>query len=245
MINILIPLAGKSHFFNQAEYPYPMPLIEVNDKTMIEHVVGNFNSIQEDKQFIFIVNSEDCKKYHIDNILKLATHNSCKIIQISHKTKGAACSALMSIKYINNDDPLIIANTDQIFDVDLGEIVSTFKSVDGGVITFDSIHPRWSYVRIDRNGFIVETAEKKPLSKHAVAGFYYFRKGKDFVESSMTMIKKDINTDGVYYVSPAFNEMILKNKNMITYKVDNEKYHTFYNPKKIKEYERKLECIKN
>jgi NDP-sugar pyrophosphorylase family protein len=242
MINILIPLAGANQFFNESEYPYPKPLIEINNKTMIEHVINNFDCIKKEKQFIFIVNSDDCKKFHLDNVLNLLTDNSCKIIKIDNETKGAACSAMMAIEYINNDTPLIIANADQLFDDNLEELTSTFKNVDGGVISFESIHPRWSYARLDENNYIAETAEKRPLSKHAIAGFFYFQEGKDFIESAMNMIKKDANVNGLYYISPTLNEMVLNNKKLIVKTICNNKYHTFYTPQKIQEYERLKQC---
>lgn len=242
MINILIPLAGTNQFFNELEYPYPKPLIEINNKTMIELVINNFESIKEEKQFIFIVNSDDCKRFHLDNVLNLLTDHSCKIIKIDNETKGAACSAMMAIEYINNDKPLIIANADQLFDDNLEDIISTFNNIDGGVISFDSIHPRWSYARLDEENYIVETAEKRPLSKHAIAGFFYFRKGKDFIESAMNMIKKDANVNGLYYISPTLNEMVLRNKKLSINKIENCKYHTFYTPQKIQEYERLKQC---
>lgn len=238
MINILIPLAGSNQFFNELEYPYPKPLIEINNKTMIEHVIENFNTIKEEKQFIFIVNSEECTKYHLDNALNLLTDNKCKIIKIDNQTKGATCSAMMAIEHINNDKKLIIANADQLFDDNLGSIISKFKDVDAGVITFNSIHPRWSYARIDENNHIVETAEKRPLSKNAIAGLFYFKRGKDFISSSMSMIQKDASVNNLYYISPTLNEMVLQNKKMTIYKIDNNKYHTFYTPQKIQEYER-------
>ena len=242
MINILIPLAGSNQFFSEAEYPFPKPLIEINGKTMIEQVINNFDSIKKEKQFIFIVNSDDCKKYHLDNVLNLLTDHSCKLIRINNETKGAACSAMMAIEYIDNEIELIIANSDQIFDENLDDIVAAFKDVDGGVITFDSVHPRWSYARLDADGYIVEMAEKRPLSRHAVAGFYYFKKGSDFIENAKRMIGKDASVNGLYYVAPTFNEMVLKNKKLIIKKIKNSTYHTFYTPRKIQEYERLQEC---
>ena len=242
MINILIPLAGTNQFFNESEYPYPKPLIEINNKTMIEHVINNFNSIKKDKQFIFIVNSEDCKKYHLDNVLNLLTDEKCKIVKIDNETKGAACSAMMAIEYIDNEIPLIIANADQLFDDSLEVGLSHFSKYDGGVISFDSIHPRWSYARVDDKELIVETAEKRPLSKHAIAGFFYYKQGSDFISSAISMIKKDASVNGLYYISPTFNEMVLRNKKLVIYKIDNTKYHTFYTPQKIQEYERLKQC---
>lgn len=242
MINILIPLAGKNQFFPETEYPFPKPLIEFNTKTMIEHIIDNFNSIKKEKQFIFILNSEDCKKYHLDNVLNILTEYKCKIIKLDNQTKGAVCSAMMAVEYINNDMPLIISNADQLFDICLDQVINIFKSSDAGVITFESIHPRWSYVRLNENNKVTETAEKRPISKSAIAGFYYFNKGSDFIKSSSKMIKKDASVNGLYYIAPVLNEMVLENKTIDIFKIENSKYHTFYTPQKIKEYERLTSC---
>ena len=242
MINILIPLAGKNQYFSETDYPFPKPLIEFNGKTMIEHIIDNFSSIQKEKQFIFIVNSEDCKKYHLDNVLSILTNHTCKIIKLDNETKGAACSAMMAVEYINNDTPLIISNADQLFDMCLDEVINSFENGDAGVITFESIHPRWSYVRLDNENRVTETAEKRPISKSAIAGFYYFKNGKDFTNSSAKMIKKDASINGHYFISPCLNEMVLENKTISIFQIENSKYHTFYTPQKIKEYERLISC---
>lgn len=242
MINILIPLAGKNQFFSETEYPYPKALVEINGKTMIEHVITNFESIQEEKQFIFIVSQEDCKKYHFDDTLNLLTGNTCKIVTLEKETKGAACSVLMAIEMINNNHPLIIANADQLFEYDIDELIQEFGQYDGGVLSFTSVHPRWSYVRVNEENIIIETAEKRPLSKCAIAGFYYFSKGVDFVIAAMQMIKKDANVNGMYFIAPVMNEMVLVNKRMIMVPIDSNKYHTFYTPAKIYEYERSAAC---
>lgn len=242
MINILIPLAGKNQFFSETEYPFPKPLIEFNGKTMIEHIIDNFSTIEQEKQFIFIVNSEDCKKYHLDNALNILTCHKCKTIKLNNETKGAACSAMMAVEYIDNNIPLIISNADQIFDINLQEIINSFQNSDAGVITFESIHPRWSYVKLNEKNEVIETAEKRPISKNAIAGFYYFKDGKDFINASTKMIKKDASINGLYYIAPALNEMILENKSIKIFKIENNKYHTFYTPQKIKEYERLISC---
>lgn len=241
MINILFPLAGSNKFFPELEYPFPKPLIEVCNKTMIEIVINNFISLR-DINFIFIVNESDCKKFHLDKTLKLLTNNECTIIKIQNKTKGAACSALMAIEDIYSDKPLIISNTDQIIEEDINKIVHSFNKFDGGVVTFESVHPRWSYIKIDKNNLAIEATEKRPISKNAIAGFYYFNKGKYFIQSAMDMIKKDANINGMYYIAPSLNEMILTHKKITTYKIDNNKYHTFYTPQKIEEYKRKKQC---
>ncbi len=240
MINVVVPLAGPNQFFEDTQYTYPKPLIEIAGKTMIERFIENLKKISQEIYFIFIVHESDCKKYHIDNVLNILTDNNCELIKLAKETKGAACSILMSIENINNDKPLIIANADQYLEIDFNHAISSFEGADAGVITFKSVHPRWSYVKLNDDNLIVETAEKKPLTNQAIAGFYFFQKGRYFVEGAMEMIKKDATVNGQFYISPVFNELVLKNKKLLTYPIEADKYHTFYTPQKIAEYERGL-----
>jgi dTDP-glucose pyrophosphorylase len=104
-------------------------------------------------------------------------------------------------------------------------------------LTFNSVHPRWSYVRVDHQNQIVETAEKRPISKHAVAGLYMYKKGSDFVKHGMDSIRHGSNIEGKYFISPVFNEFVLANKKVGYFKISNDEYHSFYSPQKIEEYE--------
>lgn len=237
MINILIPMAGKTQYFLEGEFPFPKPLIEIGAMTMIERVVLNLATVAKEVKYIFVVSSEDCRRFHLDSTLKIITDNNCHIVRLDKETRGAACSALMAIDHIACEVPLVIANGDQIFDEPIANLISEFDKVDAGVVTFDSVHPRWSYVRLDDSGQVVETAEKRPLSRNAIAGLYYYKSGQDFVEAAMQMVRKDENINGNYYIAPSLNQMILAGMNIGIKKVENDRYHTFYSPQKIKEYE--------
>ncbi|MDC0975657.1 glycosyltransferase family 2 protein [Alphaproteobacteria bacterium] len=238
MLNILIPLGASSKFFEGADYPYPKPLVEIDGKPMIQHVIENLQSISGEKRFIFILREEDCTRYHLDATLRLLAGEGVIIIKLQCETKGAACSALLAIHFIANDQPLIIANGDQLFDINIDEYFKRFQDdkIDAGCLSFESVHPRWSYIRLE-NDHIVEAAEKRPLSKMAIAGFYYFAKGLDFVEASKKMIRKDANVNGQFFIAPVLNELVLENCLMKTYVIHNETYHSFYSPQRIKEYE--------
>lgn len=244
MLNVLIPMAGSSIFFENSSYVYPKPLIEVKGKPMIQRVIDNINTINEDINFIFAVNAQDCKKFYIDNVLQLLTNNKAKIIRVDNDTAGAACTALLAIESINNGDPLIISNADQYFDCSLDNFVKSFneKGLDSGVVCFDSVHPRWSYVMMDENDSVLEASEKKPISNHAIAGLFYFKHGKDFVKAAMKSITKDASVNGKYYIAPVLNEMVLDNKKIGSSQVLNEDYHTFYSPQLLEEYNRTQSC---
>ena len=241
MVNILIPSMGKSLFFKKNFFPKPM--IEISGKTMLEHVVENYEEIKE-KHFIFVFDKKDCSGFHLDDSAKLLTGNDTDIITLGASTSGALCTCLMAVKSINNEEPLIITNCDQTIDVDYNDVLEKFQKLDvkAGVITFDSIHPRWSYAKVVDDE-VVEVAEKRPLSKHAIAGFYYFRYGKDFIEAAKKVILKDNNYNGNYYISASLNEIILDNGKIGYYEVSRDQYNTFYSPEKIKEFEDKRKRI--
>jgi NDP-sugar pyrophosphorylase family protein len=242
MINILIPLGGKSEFFNSPEYVYPRALIEIRGKTMIQRIIENFAEIK-DKHYIFVINQDDCDTYHLDSILRLLTDSKCEIVKLSGQTKGAVCSALMAVEVINNQKSLIIANGDQVIESPLASITKEFqaKGLDAAVLTFESVHPKWSYVRVDETDRVIESAEKRPLSKNAIAGFYYFEKGQDFVTAAMQSIAKDAHVNDVFYIAPVLNELVLAGKKIGHHSIEAGLYHSFYSPAKITEYENWLE----
>lgn len=237
-MKVLIPLAGKSSFFNDKNSPFSKPLIEIKGKPMIEHVIENITRINDDFEFVFVVNSEDCKKYHLHNILNLLAKD-CRIIKVNGETKGALCSILLAIEHINNEEELIICNGDQILDCNFNQVLNEFrkKELDVGLITFNSVHPRWSYVRYDDDGTVVETAEKRPISKHAIAGFYYFRNSKEFLKGAKMSITKGASINEVYFIAPSINQLILRNRKVGSFLIESGAYHSFYSPQKIREFE--------
>jgi NDP-sugar pyrophosphorylase family protein len=238
MLNILVPMAGNNKLEGY-EMPYPKPLVEVGGIPLIEQVIQQLQKISSPKKFIFVVNQEDCIRFYLDNILKLIVKENVTVIKVNKNTKGAACSALMAIGHINNDSELIIANSDSIIFQDLNGAISHFKkdNADAGTICFESIHPKWSYVRLDNKDQVVEAAEKKPISQWANAGFYYYRQGRDFISSAMSMIMKDASVDGNYFIAPTLNEMVLKNKTIKSFRIGKEEYINFFSMEKINEYE--------
>lgn len=166
------------------------------------------------------------------------TNNQSKIIILKNETQGMVCSVLMAIDEINLNDSLLIVNMDQIFECDLNEVISDLSLNDAGVLSFESVHPRWAYVKCDENNFVLEAFEKKPVSKNAIAGFYYFNKAKFFITSAFDMIKKDVNYEGKYFIASILNELILQDKKIINISIDKNRYFTFYSHAKINEYER-------
>lgn len=241
-MNVLIPMAGPSVFYEETTHHFPKPLLEINGKPMIQWVTENLSSITTAKQFIFLVKRADCERFYLDNTIRLLLGDRAKIIPVEGETKGAACSCLLAINLINTDEPLLISNGDQIITHDLNAIISNFETEkwDGGLVCVDSVHPKWSYALTDHTGKVIQTAEKEPISRNAIAGLYYFKKGKDFVESSFRMIRKNVNTNGNYFIAPSYNEMILQNRRVGIFRINTDEYFSFYSPKKMQEFEKQI-----
>lgn len=229
---ILIPIAGEAKSFREAGFVFPKPLVEILGKPMIQWVIDNFRAL--DAQFVVVCNDEDIRLYNLDTMLKeVAT--GCHVLVQERPGQGAACSALLAIEYINKDDELILAGGDQYLDIDVPSVIEQFRAspADAAVITFPSVHPQYSYVRVDENGWVIEAAEKKPISKHATVGVYWYRRGADFVEAAMRMIEKKDMFNDQYYLCPAFNQLILANKRVLNRTIRVEEFVPFGTPERV------------
>lgn len=205
-MNVLIPMAGAGSRFEQAGYTFPKPLIEVNKKPMIQVVVDNLNI---EANYIYIVQKSHRSKYNLDSLLNLITPD-CKIVEVDGITEGAACSALLAKEYIDNDSPLFFANSDQVAEWNSSEFLYKMQETnsDGGILTFKSTHPKWSFAKLDEFGLVKEVAEKNPISDNATVGYYYWKHGSDFVKYAEQMIERDIRVNNEFYVCPVFNQAI-------------------------------------
>lgn len=239
-MRIIIPIAG-SVSFKDSDFIYPKPLIDVGDKPLIEYVIDNYSNIEGGTKFCFILKQSLCAEYNLDYVITQLTSDSL-IIRLKNQTKGATCSVLMCIDKIGLDEEVIIANSDQYFLENVNNAIVFFRShnVDAGLITFKSVHPRWSFAIIDENENVLETAEKRPISRDAIAGFYYFRNFKTFVDGAYNSILNEDYYNDQIYISSAINQLILQNKKIMAYKINNENFFSFYTPQKIKEFERQI-----
>jgi HAD superfamily hydrolase (TIGR01509 family) len=217
-LNVLIPMAGAGSRFEKAGYTFPKPLIDVRGKPMIQWVIDNLNV---EAKYIFIVQKSHFEKYN----LKETINNFCpnnEIVQIDGITEGAACTTLLAKQYIDVDEPLIIANSDQFVEWNNEEFIYSCSTsdLDANILTFKSTHPKWSYAKLNDLGYVTEVAEKKPISDIATVGIYYWRKGSDYVKYTEQMIDKNIRVNNEFYVCPVFNEAIQDNKKVRTYNID-------------------------
>ncbi len=212
-LNILIPMAGLGSRFKNAGFHIPKPLIQVQGKTMIEWAMKSFDFLSkiENYEIFFIVAREDVEAYDLERKLNKLFPSHTKVHVVEKRTRGQAETCLVAKDYINNHNKLIIYNCDTYSLSPLWEMVEG-EDPDGILTCFMADHPRYSYAKVDKFGYVSETAEKKVISNLATTGMYYFKRGLDFVNAAETMIQKDQTFNGEFYVAPLYNQLIQQGK---------------------------------
>lgn len=206
MINIVIPMAGRGSRFANAGYQMPKPLIDVHGKHMIEVVTEN---VRPDcaHRFIYLCLQEHLEQYDLEKILRVISPE-CTIVPVKEVTEGAACTVLLAESYIDNEDELMLANSDQFVDIDINEYLEKGKNYDGFIMTMQADDPKWSFISYDEENLVREVREKEVISNEATVGIYNFKRGCDFVKYAHEMIEAEERVNGEFYVAPVYNRYI-------------------------------------
>lgn len=219
-MNIVIPMSGRGNRFSSVGYTIPKPLIEIDNKPIIEYAV---NSLDINGDYIFIVQKEHVDKYNIDSLLNRIKPN-CKIIETSTVTEGPACSALLAMEHINTNDELVIANCDQIMNWNSDMFIKMSRFYDGCVVTYHSDNPKNSFANITKFGLVTEIREKQPISNIGLTGIHYWKRALYFIDSVNQMISNNERYNNEFYIGPSYNYMIAKNLSVGIYHIPNQQY---------------------
>ena len=217
MLNIVIPMAGRGSRFANAGYKMPKPLIDVKGKYMIEVVTDNLRPKCEHR-FIYLCLAEHIEKYGLTEKLN-SIAPGCVIVPVSQVTEGAACTVLLAEEYINSDEPMMIANSDQFVDININDYLKKQGTSDGLIMTMTAHDNKWSFIKYDENGFVTEVREKEVISDEATVGIYNFAKGSDFVAGAHEMIDRNIRANNEFYVAPVYNILIEQGKKFAYYNI--------------------------
>lgn len=224
MLNIVIPMAGAGSRFAKAGYAKPKPFIDVLGKPMICHVLDNL--ALPDSRFILPARPEHCQA-EPETVAWIKERHHARFVMVDKLTEGAACTVLYARALIDNDNPLLIANSDQIVDMDVAEYLADCdrRGLDGSVLCFEDDDPKWSFARIDANGLITLIREKEVISTHATVGMYYFARGRDFVAAAIDMIARNERVNNEFYVAPTYNHAIANGGRFGIFSIDKSRMH--------------------
>lgn len=228
-------MAGAGSRFANAGYKKPKPFINILGKPMIKRVLENLN--YEDANYIFIL-----RKEHVEDnqeILENIKQNcNANFVYIDQLTEGAACTVLLARKLINNNHPLLVANSDQIVDISIKDYINDALSrkLDGSILTFEDDDPKWSYAKLNKDNLVTEVKEKAVISNYATVGIYFYTKGSDFVNSSIDMIVNNDRVNNEFYVCPAYNYLIKQGGKIGIYNIKKSQMHGTGTPDDLNKY---------
>lgn len=235
--NILILAAGKSNS-TSAEREFPLCLTEIDGVSLLEKLVENTKGIP-DAKYVFAMLDKDIQRFHLDNVANLLAKGS-KVVRVPEATQGSACTALLAASQMDPEGSLLIISANELVDLDLAMVVADFsaRGLDAGTLIFKSVHPRYSFVRLNKEGHVIEAAQQNPISSHATVGVFWYARTKDFVESTKQMIRKNAVVAGNFYVAPVFNELILSGGKVGVLNLDVRKYHPLKTDRQVELFER-------
>ena len=233
-INVVIPMAGLGSRFTKAGYDLPKPFIDVRGKPMIFRVLENLTI--PNAEYFLIIRKEFLLQY-FDQINLIKNKYNVTFIEIDKLTEGSACTVLFARNFINNDNPLLIANSDQIIDININDFLKDMfdRSLDGSILTFidEEQNPKWSFAKIDFNNYVIEVKEKKAISKYATVGIYLFKNGKDFVNYSIDMIIENERVNNEFYTCPVYNYAIKDLKKIGIFNIKHDQMHGIGTPEDL------------
>lgn len=225
-VNIVLPAAGAGRRFKEAGYLLPKPLIDVAGKPMLSRVVANVLPHGQHR-VVAAVAPGTPEMFDVEQVV------------IGRTTDGAARTAVIAIHsaQLPLDEPLMIANSDQLLEWDVQDFVNHAEPFDGCIVVFDcpDRNPKWSYVHTRRRR-VLKVVEKQPISDLATVGIYYWARTEDFLRSATEMMALDDRHNNEFYVAPSFNYLIRERKNIQTYHVNPKCMHGLGTPEDLRAY---------
>lgn len=215
--NLLVPLAGKGKRMLDGGHKLPKPMLIAGDKSILEWGMGSIDT--RDCNLIFVVRREHVLTYSIDSFLKRKYGDDINLVVVDGETEGSADSCLRAKSYINNDIPLIIFCPDVSF-------TPVFKPEDkhfkhgGSLLTFKANSTNYSYVQIDKDGFVSQTAEKIVISENASVGVYCFETGSFFIDLVTAAMQNKYKEANEYFIAPLYNLFSAVGRKATTQSVD-------------------------
>jgi dTDP-glucose pyrophosphorylase len=237
MINIVIPMAGAGSRFAKAGYKKPKPFIDVDGKPMIVRVLENLT--YSEARYILIARKEHMEQ-EVELVKEIEKEFNAIFIPIDKLTEGTACTVLYARKYINNDEPLLIANSDQIVDMNIADFIDDSKNrnLDGSILTFIDKYsdPKWSFAKLDENNLVAEVKEKVVISEFATVGIYLYSRGKDFIDAAIDMVIENDRVSNEFYTCPTYNYAISEFLKIGIYNIEFDQMHGIGTPDDLNLY---------
>lgn len=223
-MTIIIPMAGLSSRFTKAGYVLPKYMLYIKNRSLFNLAVSSFEKYFDSCRFVFVARDVFDTKTFIEKECELMGIKDFEVVILPAPTKGQAETVLKGIKEasVDKDEPILI------FNIDTFRPGFTFPQEmddwDGYLEVFVGSGKNWSYAKTesDTSTLVVETAEKREISKYCSTGLYYFKSSEMFLNAYVENQEKPITGVAELYVAPLYNYMIAKSLKIHTHVIDRQ-----------------------
>lgn len=238
-----MPMAGEGTRFSKAGWTTPKPLIELRGVPLFRRAIDSVAIEGVEMKYSFIVRQEHIDKQHIDKLIK-EIQPDANVFSVLKTTRGAVETCLVAESAIDDEDAVVVMDCDLEFRSEgYNELVANALSVsadeaDGGaLVSFESDNPRYSYALVDDEDRVLRTAEKDPISTHALCGAYFFGSGKDFKRIAHQLLEDGTHGKAEFYVSLLYNYLLDEGK--VIRLATMEEYYSYGTPEELLFYSKK------
>jgi len=244
-VQIVIPMSGFGERFRRAGYSVPKPLIPIDGKPIIAHVIDMFPG---ETDFIFI-----CNQDHLDNPayqMREQLERYCptgKVVGIAPHKLGPIHAVLQVEGMIDPNRPVVVNYCDFTCYWDWQAFKQFARdSASVGILpAYKGFHPHtlgttnYAYMR-EAEGWVSDIQEKKPytddlMNEYASSGTYYFSSGKVMADAFKAVIAQDLNVNGEFYVSLAYQPLFAAGQPVSVYPLQH--FMQWGTPEDVAEYE--------
>lgn len=226
-VQIIIPMSGFGERFRRAGYNIPKPLIEIEGKPIVAHVIDMF---PDETDFIFICNQDHLAEpdYHMESTLKKYCPSG-RIIGIEPHKLGPVHAVRQIEHLLDPEQPVIVNYCDFTCYWDYHHFCQYVRDTDcvGAIPAYKGFHPHtlgttnYAYIR-EKDGWVEDIQEKQPytdnrMEEYASSGTYYFSSAKIMSEAFRSMVEQNLNIGGEYYVSLAYKPLLASNQPVVVY----------------------------
>ena len=238
-----MPMAGEGTRFSKAGWTTPKPLIELRGVPLFRRAIDSVAIEGVEMKYSFIVRQEHIDKQNIDKLIK-EIQPDANVFSVLKTTRGAVETCLVAESAIDDEDAVVVMDCDLEFrSKRYNELVANALSVsadeaDGGaLVSFESDNPRYSYALVDDEDRVLRTAEKDPISTHALCGAYFFGSGKDFKRIAHQLLEDGTHGKAEFYVSLLYNYLLDEGK--VIRLATMEEYYSYGTPEEPLFYSKK------
>lgn len=211
-------MSGFGERFRRAGYQVPKPLIEIDGKPIIAHVIDMFPG---ESDFLFICNNDHLANadYRLEETLKQYCPTG-RIAGIPPHKLGPIHAVRLVEQMIDPKRPVVVNYCDFTCYWDWNhfkKLVAASKC-DGAIPAYKGFHPHtlgstnYAYMR-EADGWVLDIQEKQPytdnrMQEYASSGTYYFASGKIMNDAFRTTMNQENSVGGEFYVSLAYKPLL-------------------------------------